>query len=74
MLIVTTVEQWECPDWNFHKAGIISASKAKKVDDAQSSLKACKNKDVSKLLLVSEIADPHIRTNIQALSDPPQST
>ena len=68
---VTTVEQWECPDWYVHKAGIILASKAKKVNDAQSSLNACNSKDVSKL--VSEIADPQIPTYIRAPSDSPQN-
>lgn len=30
-----TVKQWKCPEWYVHKAGIISASKAKRVSDAQ---------------------------------------
>ena len=65
-----TVEQWKCPEWFMHKAGIISTSKAKRVNDAQAGLKVCKDKDVSKL--VGEIVDPYFPTCHRSLPDDPQ--
>ena len=67
-----TVKQWKCKQWYTQKAGIISASKAKRVHDFQISLKKCANKDdVSKL--VSEIANPNIPSYIAPLPDQPQN-
>ena len=66
-----TVKQWKCKEWYTQKAGIISASKAKRVHDFQISLKKCANKDVSKL--VREIANPNVPSYIPPLPDQPQN-
>ena len=66
-----TLKQWKCKDWYVQKAGIISASKAKRVHSAQSSLESCPHKDVSKL--VNEIANPNVPSCIPSLPDHPQN-
>ena len=66
-----TMRQWKCQDWYIQKAGVISASKAKRVHNSQESLKRCANKDISKL--VNEIVSPNVPTSISSLPDQPKN-
>jgi hypothetical protein len=65
-----TIKQWKCQEWYVQKAGIVSASKAKRVNDSQTRLESCANKDVSKL--VNEIANSSVPSCICSLPDQPQ--
>ncbi len=66
-----TMRQWKCQDWYIQKAGVISASKVKRVHNSQESLKRCANKDISKL--VNEIVSPNVPTSISSLPDQPKN-
>ena len=53
---ISTVEQWKTKEWYHQKAGIITASKAKRVFNAQ--LKLEKNTKCSVVSLVKDITRP----------------